>query len=298
MQTNVRPAGAADAGLLAQLSTSTAAQEWPGLLPIDQAAAASVEGRTRRWRQLLDDGLTVLLAELGGRPAGFAVAGPARDPDLPNSTAELYAFYLDSSAAGHGLAQRLWEALPDALAAAGNRRLVLWVDERNARMRALVGQAGFQADGRSRPVPDARDGAHAARHLVLLPDAPFAAGLARALDERRWVDVARYLDAGCRMEHGQAVHRSGEACVDAWMRSAEGGRRSFERWSQERTVTALSAGRYTLKAATTLEIGVHRHVHRSEEVLSLPPDRCVQRVLLREPPGERQRLQAFLARSR
>jgi GNAT superfamily N-acetyltransferase len=298
VQTNVRPAGASDAGLLAQLSTSTAAQDWPGLLPLDRASAASVEGQTRRWRQLLDEGLSVLLAELGGRPAGFAVAGPARDPDLPNSTAELYAFYLDSSAGGYGLAQRLWEALPDQMAAAGHRRLVLWVDERNTRMRALVGQAGFQADGRTRAAPNDQAGAHQARHLVLLPDAAFAAGLARALDERRWTDVARFLDANCRMEHGQAVHRSGEASVDAWMRSADGGRRSFEHWSQERSVVELSAGRFTMKVATRLEVGVHRHVHRIEEVINLPSDRCVQRVQLREPPGERQRLQAFLARLR
>ena len=298
MQTNVRTAGTADAGLLAQLSASSGDQDWPGLVPLDHSAAASVEGRTQRWRQLLDQGLSVLLAELGGRPAGFAVGGPARDADLPNSTAELYAFYLDSSAGGYGLAQRMWEDLPELMAAGGHRRLVLWVDERNTRMRQLVSQTGFQADGQSRPSPRARGDAHQARHLVLLPDAAFAAGLARSLDDGRWELVARFLDPNCRMEQGQSVHRGGEACVDAWMRSAEGGRRSFAHWSQERVVVELSAGRYTLKVATRLEVGVHRHVHRVEEVISLPADRCVQRVLLREPPGERQRLQAFLQRAR
>lgn len=88
--------------------------------------------------------LDVLVAAPAGTVVGYTFSGAARDDDLPSGTGEVYAIYVDpahwSSGVGHAL-------LTATLARLGERAVVLWVLEANARARRFYDRAGFRPDG-------------------------------------------------------------------------------------------------------------------------------------------------------
>jgi GNAT superfamily N-acetyltransferase len=96
-------------------------------------------GWAERWRVQLQRAPR-LLAVRGDELVGFAVAGPGRDPDLPD-TLELYAVYVRAAWYGRNVGQVLLDAVLGSAAA------YLWVLEINARARAFYARNGFSPDG-------------------------------------------------------------------------------------------------------------------------------------------------------
>lgn len=104
------------------------------------ARLADTDRWVAAWERQLADGPPRVVAEAGGELVGFAVAGPARDPDPPTPV-ELHALYTRSAWWGSGLGQALWEAVrPD-------QPCSLWVLEANDRARAFYRRHGFAPDG-------------------------------------------------------------------------------------------------------------------------------------------------------
>jgi ribosomal protein S18 acetylase RimI-like enzyme len=89
----------------------------------------------------------VLVAEEAGRVVGFAVVGPAQDPE---GAGELYAITVDPDHWGTGAGRALLAAAQAELARLGYAEAVLWVLPDNARARRFYEVAGWTTDGTQR----------------------------------------------------------------------------------------------------------------------------------------------------
>jgi L-amino acid N-acyltransferase YncA len=112
-----------------------------GLRPEEQAAGWEQGLRRNRDRD------PVLVAEEAGRVVGFAVVGPAQDPE---GAGELYAINVDPDRWGTGAGRALLAAAQAELARLGYAEAVLWVLPDNARARRFYEVAGWTTDGTQR----------------------------------------------------------------------------------------------------------------------------------------------------
>ena len=140
----VRDAEPQDAAAIAACHVRTWQAAYAGLLPADFLAELDPAPRERIWREEIDRGGDVLVAERDGRVIGFASVGPSRDePDA----GELYAIYVEPDAWSTGAGRALMDAALARLAAAGFDEATLWVLEANLRARRFYECAGWSIDG-------------------------------------------------------------------------------------------------------------------------------------------------------
>jgi ribosomal protein S18 acetylase RimI-like enzyme len=111
-----------------------------GLRPEEQAA-----GWERGLRRDRDRDPVLVAEEAGG--VGFAVVGPAQDPE---GAGELYAINVDPDHWGRGAGRALLAAAQAELARLGYGEAVLWVLPDNARARRFYEVAGWTTDGTQR----------------------------------------------------------------------------------------------------------------------------------------------------
>jgi ribosomal protein S18 acetylase RimI-like enzyme len=89
------------------------------------------------------------------RIVGFALTGPATDPDAdPAVDGELAEFTVDPAETRQGHGSRLLQAAADTLAADGFTRVVCWTDSTDDAFRAFLESAGWAPDGASRELAD------------------------------------------------------------------------------------------------------------------------------------------------
>ena len=108
-----------------------------------QAAAA--------WRESMakpgDARNRVLVALERNRVTGFAITGPAGDPDCdPVSDAELQELTVDPGERGKGHASRLLQAAADTMVADRFSRAVTWVLASDDELRGFLAEAGWAPD--------------------------------------------------------------------------------------------------------------------------------------------------------
>ncbi len=121
-----------------------------GLQPDTHAAA---------WRQTLarppEARHRALVALEHDRVVGFALTGPATDPDAdPAVDGELGEFTVDPERTRQGHGSRLLQAAVDTLVADGFSRVVCWLDSTDDSARAFLTGAGWAPDGASRELAD------------------------------------------------------------------------------------------------------------------------------------------------
>lgn len=150
----IRRAVVGDAAVIAALHMAGWSWAYRGLLPdaFLDGLGASVERRAARRREMLarDDDGRIWIAEVGGRPVGFAETGPCRDADVPPGAAELSTLYLEQAAAGRGIGRRLLAHAIADLRQRGYRVATLWVLAGNRRARRFYAAAGWAPDGTTR----------------------------------------------------------------------------------------------------------------------------------------------------
>lgn len=118
-------------------------------------------------RELAEPGAGVLLAEVGGEPAGYAQYRRRPAPAGGDGDAvEVARFYVDRRHHGTGLAQRLMDAMLARAAADGARTVWLQVAEYNARALAFYERRGFRSVGR---IPFDFAGVQENDHLLAIP---------------------------------------------------------------------------------------------------------------------------------
>jgi diamine N-acetyltransferase len=143
----IRPGRAQDAPALAELARRTFAETFGAVnQPADMALYLSkAYGVAQQSAELADPAITTLLAETGGRLAGFAQLRAGRTPECVTGDGpiELQRFYVDRPWQGRGVAQDLMRAVYDEGIRRGGRTLWLGVWERNERAQAFYRNCGF-----------------------------------------------------------------------------------------------------------------------------------------------------------
>jgi GNAT superfamily N-acetyltransferase len=146
---SVRVAWADDAPAIAALQVRAWRTTYAGLLPAgalpDEAAVAEA------WRGSLvrsaDARNRVLVALERNRVTGFAVVGPAADPDCdPIADGELRELTVDADERGKGHGSRLVTAAVETMAADRFTRAVFWAIATDDELRSFLTTAGWAAD--------------------------------------------------------------------------------------------------------------------------------------------------------
>ena len=93
----------------------------------------------------------MLVALERNRVVGFAITGPASDPDCdPVADGELQELTLDPGERGKGHGSRLLQAAADTLVADRFTRAVTWAMATDDALRSFLTEAGWAADGAHR----------------------------------------------------------------------------------------------------------------------------------------------------
>jgi GNAT superfamily N-acetyltransferase len=146
----IRRATLQDAPALDRLNVRLVQAAYGGQLPDEQLDGPRPEEQAAAWERGLHrdrDQDPVLVAEEAGRVVGFAVVGPAQDPE---GAGELYAINVDPDHWGTGVGSALLAAAQAELAQLGYIEAVLWVLPDNARARRFYEVAGWATDGTQR----------------------------------------------------------------------------------------------------------------------------------------------------
>ncbi len=150
---SVRVAWADDAPAIAELQLRTWPELYAGVLPAEAFPQGSeaVEAAAAKWQASLtrpaDARQRVLVALEHNRVVGFAITGPATDPDCdPVADAELAELTVEQAARGQGHGSRLLQAAADTMRADRFTRSVAWAMASDDALRRFLTSAGYAAD--------------------------------------------------------------------------------------------------------------------------------------------------------
>lgn len=145
MTVTIRPATTA-----AEVHVASWRAAYRGLVPARILDGLSVDAREQLVLKMLSlDGVSVWVADVGGRVDAFASFGPARGPAAEHA-GELYVLYAHERAWGSGLGRALLSRAVDELTRGGFREAVLWVLEANERARRFYERHGWTPSGERR----------------------------------------------------------------------------------------------------------------------------------------------------
>lgn len=167
-----RVAWADDAPAIAAVQVRAWRTSYAGLLPDEVLEALDVEQVAAGWRGSLqappDARNRVLVALERNLVTGFAVTGPAADPDLdPVSDAEVSDLTVDPHKRGTGHGSRLMQACVDTLKADRFTRAVTWLPASDDDTRAFLTAAGWGPDGAHRTLDLTGDGSVTVKQVRL-----------------------------------------------------------------------------------------------------------------------------------
>jgi GNAT superfamily N-acetyltransferase len=154
---SVRVAWADDAPAIAALQLRAWPELYAGLVPAKAIPSGpeAVEAAAAAWRSSMtkpgDARNRVLVALERNRVVGFAITGPATDPDCdPIADGELQEVTLDPAERGKGHGSRLLQATAETMQADRFTRAVTWVLAADDGLRSFLAGAGWAPDGAHR----------------------------------------------------------------------------------------------------------------------------------------------------
>ncbi|ACZ31430.1 GCN5-related N-acetyltransferase [Xylanimonas cellulosilytica DSM 15894] len=133
-----------DAAGCASVHHTSWVETYSGLLPASHWESDTLDRRTVGWRDWLDAGAVVTVAEADRQIVGIAIGGPGRQigDHPPVREREVHSLYVLAAHHGTGAGQ----ALLDAVVAPGTPAQV-WVAEHNPRARRFYERNGLVPDG-------------------------------------------------------------------------------------------------------------------------------------------------------
>jgi GNAT superfamily N-acetyltransferase len=169
---SVRVGWADDAPAIAAVQVKAWLRDYAGLLPVD---ALDAEEFAAAWTASLssprDARNRVLVALERNTVRGFAVTGPATDPDLdPIAVGEVAELTVDPEHLGQGHGSRLLQACADTLRADRFGTAVLWLSTEDDARRTFVAAAGWAPDGAHRELDLHGDGSVRVKQVRLHTD--------------------------------------------------------------------------------------------------------------------------------
>lgn len=152
-----------DAPAIARVQARAWRSSYVGVLPDALLDALDLEEVAAGWRESMtrpaDARSRVLIALERSTVTGFAVTGPALDPDCdPVADGELSDLTVDPEHRRDGHGSRLMQACVDTLLADRFVRAVTWINAADDAMRDLLTSAGWSADGAHRELDLRGDG--------------------------------------------------------------------------------------------------------------------------------------------
>jgi ribosomal protein S18 acetylase RimI-like enzyme len=172
---SVRVGWADDAADIAAVQVRAWRHDYVDLLPADVLAGLDAEVLARAWTSSLaapeDARNRVLVALERNAVRGFAVTGPAADPDLdPVAVGEVSELTVDPRTTRQGHGSRLAQACVDTLRADRFRTAVMWLTTRDDVRRAFLTSAGWATDGAHRELDLHGDGSILVKQVRLHTD--------------------------------------------------------------------------------------------------------------------------------
>jgi len=160
---SVRVGWADDADDIAAVQVRAWREGYDGLLPAEVLEALDAEQFAAAWRASLnapkDARNRVLVALERATVRGFAVTGPAADPDLdPIGVGEVSELTVDPAHTRQGHGSRLVQACADTLRADRFRTAVTWLNATDDARRTFLVEAGWAPDGAHRELDLHGDG--------------------------------------------------------------------------------------------------------------------------------------------
>ncbi|MBJ7356386.1 GNAT family N-acetyltransferase [Nocardioides sp.] len=154
---SVRVAWADDATAIAAVQLRAWPELYAGVLPAESIPSGpeAVDAAAAAWRDSMskpgDARNRVLVALERNRVVGFAITGPASDPDCdPVADGELQELTLDPAERGKGHGSRLLQAAAETMQADRFTRSVTWTLASDDALRSFLTSAGWAPDGAHR----------------------------------------------------------------------------------------------------------------------------------------------------
>lgn len=170
-----RVAWADDAPAIAAVQVRAWRSSYEGLLPREVLDALVADEIADGWRAALtrppDARNRVLVALERNLVTGFAVTGPAADPDRdPLADGEVSDLTVDPHQRAHGHGSRLMQACADTLRADRFRHAIAWLPAADDVQREFFTAAGWAADGAHRTLDLTGDGSVTVKQVRLHTD--------------------------------------------------------------------------------------------------------------------------------
>jgi ribosomal protein S18 acetylase RimI-like enzyme len=172
---SVRVGWADDASGIAQVQVRAWRAAYADLLPAGMLESMDPGDFAAAWHDSLnhpqDARNRVLVALERNTIRGFAVTGPATDPDCDAvADGEITELTVDPEQTRHGHGSRLVQACADTLHADRFTRAVTWVNSTNDTLRGFLGEAGWAPDGAHRELDLHGDGSVTVKQVRLHTD--------------------------------------------------------------------------------------------------------------------------------
>ena len=143
----IRSARPQDALRIATIHVEAWQVAYRGIVPDEFLRALSIEQRHAVWQQNLEAGESLTwVADDGETALGWISAGRSRDVDASQSTAEIWAVYVDPGHWSKGVGRALCAAVEQELRTQGFTDVTLWVLKDNERARRFYILNGFIQD--------------------------------------------------------------------------------------------------------------------------------------------------------
>ena len=172
---SVRVGWADDAPGIASVQVRAWQREYADLLPTEVLTAMNPADLTEAWHQSLnrpkDARNRVLVALERNTVVGFAITGPAADPDVdPIAEGELSELTVEPAKVRLGHGSRLLQAAADTLRADKFARAVTWLNSTDDIRRRFLTEAGWAPDGAARELDLHGDGSVRVKQVRLHTD--------------------------------------------------------------------------------------------------------------------------------
>jgi ribosomal protein S18 acetylase RimI-like enzyme len=172
---SVRVAWADDADAIAAVQVRAWREEYVATLPAEVLSSLDPADFAEAWRASLtspkDARNRVLVALERNTVRGFAVTGPAADPDCdPVSDGEIVELIVDPDQTRHGHGSRLVQACAETLKADRFTRAVTWLASTDDVRRGFLTGAGWATDGAHRELDLHGDGSVRVKQVRLHTD--------------------------------------------------------------------------------------------------------------------------------
>lgn len=169
---SVRVAWADDAAAMAAVQVRAWRSSYDALLPADVLDSLDADAIAAGWQQALarppDARNRVLVALERNLVTGFALTGPATDPDCdPVADGEVTDLTVDPGKRHEGHGSRLMQACVDTLRADRFSRAVTWLPASADELRAFLSGAGWAPDGAHRTLDLTGDGSVTVKQVRL-----------------------------------------------------------------------------------------------------------------------------------